>query len=166
VPHPCGFQGAGFDLLGVQRVSAIHSARFTTDERCHLCSQIVNTSSQIGTVQSSHPALPCLVKSPLATLPEPATPANSFPFYTDTLSTFKFQRPIREFRFSLFAFRVSCFDFRGSSLSPLSTAFTPNLPLSPLSTAFTQINRGVGSFPRLSTFNCRLSTSTHPKERK
>jgi hypothetical protein len=103
-----------------------------------VCSHIVNTDSQIGTVQSSYLTLSYPVKSPLATLLAPATPANSFPFCARTLS-----RSRREFRSTLFEFRVSPFEFRVSSLTPLSTAFTPNLLLSPLSTAFTQITRGV-----------------------
>jgi len=111
-----------------------------------LCSHIVNTNSQIGTIQDSYLALSCPVKLDLAALPAPATPSNSFPFCTRTLSTFDFQRPMSsEFRFSLFKFRVT----------PLSTAFTPNLFLSPLSTAFTQITRGEGA---ASTFNFGLST--------
>jgi hypothetical protein len=99
-----------------------------------LCSHLVNTNSQIGTVQDSYPVLSCGVKSHLPAFPAPAAPPNSFPFCTGTFSPSKFQQPIpREFRFSLFNFRVS----------PLSTAFTPNLRLCPLSTAFTQISRGV-----------------------
>jgi len=103
-----------------------------------ICSHLVNTNSQISTVQSSYPALSYPVKSHLATLPVPVTRPNSFPFCTRTSST-----PRREFRSSPFEFRCSPFEFRVSSLTPLSTAFTPNLFLSPLSTAFTQITRGV-----------------------
>ena len=84
------------------------------------CSQIVNTNSQIGTVQDSYLTLSYLVKSHLAALPSPATPPNSFPFCTRAPSTSR-----REFRSSFFDFRVSPFEFRVSSLTPLSTAFLP-----------------------------------------
>ena len=158
VPHPCGFHGAGFDLLRFQRIVCnpfralqfaynYHSesrasgptcegasAHFHIDSAFQLCSHVVNTNSQIGTTQRRYPALSYPVKSLLAALPAPATPPNSFPFCTRTFSSSNFQRTIRsEFRFSLSKFRVT----------PLSTAFTPNLLLSPLSTAFTQITRGV-----------------------
>ncbi len=108
-----------------------------------LCCQIVNTNSQIGTVQDSYLALSCPVKSDLASFPAPATPPNSFPFCTTTLLTFNFQGSFPcQFRFSLFKFRVTPLSTAFTPnllLSPLSTAFTPNLLLSPLSTAFTQI---------------------------
>jgi hypothetical protein len=113
------------------------------------CSQVVNTSLKIGTVQDSYPALSCPVKSPLATPPAPTPPTNSFPFCIRTLSIVNVQR--REFRSSLSDFRVSHFDFRLSPLTPLSTAFAPIRSLTPVSTAFTQSHRGVG----ISTF--RLS---------
>jgi hypothetical protein len=117
-----------------------------------LCCHLVNTNSQIGTVQDSYPALSYPVKSSLATLPKPATPPNSFPFCsTGTLLPSAFQRSARS------EFRFSRFDFPLLQLSPLSTAFTPNRFLTPLSTAFTQITRGCGgrflSF-QPSTFDC------------
>src|ERR1700737_2504487 len=89
--------------------------------KVRFCSHIVNTSSQIGTVQCRHPTLSYPVKSHLAALPAPATPPNPFPFCTRTLSTINYSALVPcEFRFSLFEFRVSY-------LTPLSTAFTPNL---------------------------------------
>src|SRR5712675_1321229 len=75
-----------------------------------LCSHIVNTNSQIGTVQDSYLALSCPVKSDLASFPVPATPPNSFPFCTTTLLTFNsqgcFPLPV-----SIFAFQVSSNSF-------------------------------------------------------
>src|SRR6266403_4537342 len=68
-----------------------------------LCSHIVNTNSQIGTVHDSYLALSCPVKSDLAALPAPATPPNSFLFCTSTPLIFKFRA------------------------TPLLAAFTPNL---------------------------------------
>jgi len=67
-----------------------------------ICSHLVNTSSQIGTVQDSYLALSYPVKSPLATLPA----SNSFPFCTNPLS-------IRD--------SVSRTDFALSRHSPLSS---------------------------------------------
>jgi hypothetical protein len=125
-----------------------------------VCSHKVNTNSQIGTIQDSYPALSYPVKSHLATLPAPVTRPNSFPFCTRIPSTslrgFRFS--LFDFRVSLFEFRFSPFDFRVSSVTPLSTAFTPNLLLSPLSTVFTQINRGV---PLEEAKNERHSTQHH-----
>jgi hypothetical protein len=72
-----------------------------------VCSHIVNTNSQSGTVQDSYPALSCPVKSYLTALPAPATPPNCFLFCTRTPSTshsdFRFS-----LRVSLFAHRFSC----------------------------------------------------------
>ena len=70
-----------------------------------LCSHIVNTNSQIGTIQDSYLALSCPVKSDLAALPAPATPPNSFLFCTHSLSTSNFQPPDSP-RVSIFAFQV------------------------------------------------------------
>src|ERR1700731_1844618 len=119
MPHALCLQAGGI-LTSCDQKSwrSIHPL----DRYCQLCSHIVNTDSQIGTVQDSYPALSCPVKSPLAALPAPAPPPNSFPFCTDPLSDL-----VDAFRFSLFEFRFSLFDFCVSSLTPLSTAFTPNL---------------------------------------
>ena len=75
-----------------------------------LCSHIVNTNSQIGTVQDSYLALSCPVKSDLAALPAPTTPPNSFLFCTHSLSTSNFQPPDSP-RVSIFAFQVSSNSF-------------------------------------------------------
>src|SRR6267154_1216321 len=100
-----------------------------------LCSHIVNTNSQIGTIRDSYLALSCPVKSDLASFPVPITAPNSFPFCTSTLSIFKFR------------------------VTPLSAAFTPHLLLSPLSTAFTQIT---GVYP-LRKKNERHETQHHQR---
>src|SRR6266436_3788217 len=50
-----------------------------------------------------------------------------------------------------FPMRLHPFPCSPRTVSPLSTAFTPNRPLTPLSTAFTQTDRGGGD-PDLQTF--------------
>ena len=59
---------------------ASDSPVYTTS--CHFCCHLVNTSSQISTVQDSYLALSYPVKSPLATLPA----SNPFFFCTNPLS--------------------------------------------------------------------------------
>src|SRR5258705_2623821 len=58
-----------------------------------LCSHIVSTNSQIGTIQDCYLALSCPLKSDLAALPGPATPPNSFLSFTNLRSTSNSQPP-------------------------------------------------------------------------